>query len=195
MSFNTSSPLYSVWGSMRQRCSNPRAKQWADYGGRGIVICERWSSFAAFEADMSPRPPSTLLDRIDNDGPYSPENCRWATRLEQQRNQRRTIVVTIDGTSYKAIELSEQSGMKVDTIVKRAKDGLAFDEVMSPKRRPFRGGWQSAVRAHMANAAARTHCRKGHLLSGSNLYVTPERWKRCRECRRIYLAARRQLSI
>lgn len=80
---------YTSWKAMRRRCSGDRGPAYKHYKARGIVVCERWSSFENFLADMGERPIGLTLDRIDNDGNYEPSNCRWADASTQARNQRR----------------------------------------------------------------------------------------------------------
>ena len=83
-----------AWVDMKRRCDNPEAANYSDYGGRGITYCPAWADFTAFFKDMGMRPAGRSLDRIDNNGNYEPDNCRWATSQEQNLNRRRLKLET-----------------------------------------------------------------------------------------------------
>lgn len=130
-------PEYSVWREMRSRCRDATRAQFPNYGGRGITICERWNDFAAFYADMGARPtPQHSIDRIDNDGPYSPENCRWATRSEQQRNRTDNVRLTYQGKTQTLAEWALELGVKRQTLDARRRDGLPIEKILSRERLP-----------------------------------------------------------
>lgn len=81
--------IYFLWHAMLDRCSNPNNHNYHHYGGRGIYVDKQWLTFLNFYNDMGDKPPERSLERINNDGPYCKENCKWATRSEQRRNSRR----------------------------------------------------------------------------------------------------------
>lgn len=119
---------YWVWAALIQRCTNPHAKGYPNYGGRGVSVCARWrDSYDAFLEDMGRRPsPGHCIDRIDNDGPYSPENCRWATRLEQNRNRRGRRLIELAGERVCLAVAAERLGLTYETARKRLNRGEAL---------------------------------------------------------------------
>lgn len=130
----TDSPEHNSWTSMLGRCFNSNDERWEDYGGRGISVCERWrGSFENFLADMGPRPsPEHSLDRYpDPDGNYEPDNCRWATRSEQQRNRRCTPVLEYKGERRPLIEWAERLGIPYQTLSTRIRRGWSVERAMT----------------------------------------------------------------
>lgn len=126
---------YQTWQAMKDRCGNPGSESFATYGGRGIAVCERWrESFEIFLADMGPKPsPSHSIDRIDNDGGYCPENCRWATPKEQARNTRKSLVIVAFGESMIAADWAERTGIPAATIKSRLRLGLHPEAALSSR--------------------------------------------------------------
>ena len=126
------SRVWRTWMSMIQRCHNPNNPSYPNYGGRGIYVCDQWRrSVATFHADMGNRPAGTTLDRIDNDGPYLPENCRWATRREQASNTRRTKTFEFQGEQLTTSELARRTGFNRTTIDARLKRGWSVEDAVS----------------------------------------------------------------
>lgn len=125
---------YSTWSGMIARCYNSSNLAYANYGGRGITVCDEWrGSFGKFYADMGPRPSSNhSLDRIDNDGNYSKNNCRWASRDQQGTNKRTNVRISFNGENLTATEWSKKTGIKMGTIIQRLKSGRSLEEVFSP---------------------------------------------------------------
>lgn len=112
--------LYMTWSSMRRRCNNRNAQNYYLYGDRGIKVCERWDSYENFKEDMGERPSKEhSLDRIDHEGNYGPDNCRWATRLEQSRNKRNNHFLEFEGTTKTLSEWATIYGLSVQTLFSR----------------------------------------------------------------------------
>lgn len=121
---------------MVARCYNPSSNNFHDYGARGIRVCDRWRSFANFFADMGERPDGAMLDRIDNSGNYEPGNCRWATRVEQNRNKRSNVWLTINGETKLLKDWARESGIRHCVIRNRMKRGWPESQLL---RKGLRG--------------------------------------------------------
>jgi len=126
-----SSAEYSAWKAMCRRCKDSNMKHFHNYGGRGIKVCRRWESYESFLQDMGRKP--TLdhsIDRIDNDGDYCPENCRWATQKEQSRNQRSNRILTYRGKSQCVTAWAEELGMASHVLQHRVDRGWSVERAL-----------------------------------------------------------------
>lgn len=124
---------------MKQRCYNPKQKTWKRWGGRGIIVCERWKdSFESFLADMGIRPEGMTLDRENNDGNYEPGNCRWASNKDQQNNTSKCVKIVIDGVEYPTIASACRAyGTNLPTVTRRRQRGIDLATAISmPSERP-----------------------------------------------------------
>lgn len=130
-------PEYKSWGNMLQRCLNPRHRDYARYGGRGISVCEAWRDFQTFYRDMGQKPLGKVsLDRIDNSGNYEPANCRWADRTQQQRNLRTNRVLTLDGISMPLAAWASRIGISRDALWNRLDDGWTVERALTTPNIP-----------------------------------------------------------
>lgn len=128
---------YHVWLTMKSRCLNPNNQKYADYGGRGIKVCDRWLDFDAFYDDMGDRPSDAhSIDRIDNDGDYCPENCRWATTSQQQRNKRSSCVLAWNGKEQTAVEWAAELGISQAVIASRLYRGWSVERTLTTPVKP-----------------------------------------------------------
>ena len=125
-------PTYTSWCNMKSRCDNENNAQYRDWGGRGIYYGPKWIRFENFLADMGEKPEGMTLDRIDNDGPYYKENCRWATRTEQRYNRRDVVRYEFNGESLTVGQWSRRTGVKRTTIEERLKRGLSIESALKP---------------------------------------------------------------
>lgn len=132
---------YSIWLSMKRRCDTPSSNSYTNYGGRGIKVCKRWLGMYGFQhflLDMGERPSQIhSIDRINNDGDYCPQNCRWATPTEQANNRRMRVdtrYITYRGTTKTLLEWSRELNIKASTIESRRELGWPMDKWLLPPR-------------------------------------------------------------
>lgn len=126
-------PEYKIWCSAKSRCTNPSDSRYRDYGGRGLKMCDAWTeSFASFYSDMGARPSKMhSLDRINNELGYGPENCRWATTVDQANNTRSNRIIELDGKSHTLSEWSRITGMSRGLISARIANGWTVREAIA----------------------------------------------------------------
>lgn len=124
---------YIIWSSMRSRCNNPKVKCYSRYGGRGISICEEWNAYEEFFkwASANGYSDNLELDRIDNDGNYSPDNCRWVTHKENSMNRRSTVYLN---TGEKLRDAADRLGLPWELIYRRLWRGWDLDDALSRPR-------------------------------------------------------------
>lgn len=133
----TDSPTWNSWRAMIKRCTQESSINFHKYGGRGISICSEWMAFENFLKDMGRRPAGMSLDRIDVNGNYEPNNCRWATAKQQNRNTTCNRMLNYKGKDYCLAELAETLGISTQTISRRIEKGVPIDL-------PKRGGKRNA---------------------------------------------------
>jgi hypothetical protein len=128
---------HNAWTAMIHRCVNPRNKQWHRYGGRGIYVCERWlHSFINFLRDMGPCPPGGTLDRIDNDGPYEPGNCRWVSMRVQGNNRGTNRRLTFGGKTLTIADWEREMGYPRAIIKNRLAVGWSIERAITERPLP-----------------------------------------------------------
>lgn len=123
-------PVYTAWHGMMRRCHDDSRPDYHRYGGRGILVCEHWKTFENFYQDMGDPPKGMTLERKDNDGPYSSDNCKWATRAEQGANTSRVRRVIIGGVEMSLKAACEKIGIKPATAYMRIHRGASTEEAL-----------------------------------------------------------------
>lgn len=136
LNMRQSNPAYSVWQDIKRRCYNRNYKQYKDWGGRGIIVCDRWiNSYSNFLKDMGERPsPEHSIERINTNGNYEPGNCRWATKFEQNNNRRDTVKITIDNLTDTFSGWATRTGLSRSLIVTRYYKGVLGSDLIKPSR-------------------------------------------------------------
>ncbi len=125
--------VYYIWNGIKQRCNNENSSAFMNYGGRGIYVCKRWSKFKLFVRDMGPRPPGYSIDRIDYNGPYSPENCRWASVRTQGLSKRGLHLISAFGRtkSLARWEIDPRCNVTGTAIKQRIAKGWTAEEAIA----------------------------------------------------------------
>jgi len=139
---------YWIWNMIVQRCTNPKIKNWMDYGGRGISVCDRWLVYENFIADMGKRPTDGhSIERKDNNAGYSLENCRWATQPEQAKNKRNNHFIELFGRRQHLAEWAREYGVDHTLIISRLSRGWTELSAVTTKPRAINRTYGKRVNA------------------------------------------------
>lgn len=169
---NLDNRTYRTWCQMRTRCRSDEPRYYPHYKGKGIRVCERWDDFSKFLQDMGERPEGKTLDRIDNSLGYSPDNCRWATVVEQANNKSSNTLLTFAGETLNVSQWARKTGIPRHTLFLRIRSGWPVDKLLTkePIKKnhmvTFRGetkslhGWANALGLNYRTLLARFNSGK-----------------------------------
>lgn len=181
-------PMYRRWYNIKSRCQNPKNEKYRLYGGRGICLDPRWEDFSTFYRDMGDPPsPRHTVDRIDNEGPYSPENCRWATPVEQSNNKRTNVRVA----GQTLTENARRLGLTPEALRYRMSRGFTESQVLSPQKRRRKNYKRTVIQTDLAGTVVGRH---GSLRAAAEA-ANPDKpeaalkavWRVCEGQRKTYL--------
>ena len=148
---------FRCWQGILERCYNKKKAGFKYYGERGIKVCKRWRKFANFLADMGEKPAGLTIERIDNNGDYAPENCKWATRKEQTRNTTRSRLINFNGKTQCLTDWEKELGFSKWAIGKRLSSGWRITRALETPHIKF----LKIRRQEIAETAAKTRWAKG----------------------------------
>lgn len=185
---STGTKTYFAWRSARARCSNPKDASFKHYGGRGVRVCDEWlNDYDAFVRDMGEAPDGMTLDRIDVNGDYSPENCRWATNAEQASNKRSNRMITHDGETLTLSQWARKLGVGVDTLCRRLNVyEMPIERALTAGNfEPQKKQWQHGTESGYRHGCKCAECKAAH----AKLYREMRQRRKERDMGSIALAA------
>lgn len=184
--------IEGIWQGIKQRCFNPNNEAYESYGGRGILMCERWrNNLAYFLEDMGHPPSGMTIERINNECGYEPDNCRWATRKEQQNNRRVNRFIDFNGKRQTAMAWANELGIAHQTIYNRMDLGWSAEFVLKLEKQTDKTGLRLGGHANGERNKQKTHCVNGHEFTPDNTRPNGKNGRGCRRCHANREAARR----
>ena len=178
--FGTS--IYGIWSGIVDRTSNSKSRDWANYVGRGITLSGEWRKFEKFYEDMGDRPENLQIERVNNDGPYSKENCVWGTSIEQANNRRTNVRITHEGKTQTVSMWARELGISPNTLSDRLKtrsvsEAVVFNPRPQQNRMVTYNGVTRTVRewAHILGLSRRGLTNRLEKMTTEEAFTTPIR--------------------